>query len=190
MRDNNEVAYGGGEEPEYDENGDLIEFYAIRPNKSQIKRDIADIAQLAEALTQLTNSQLAAMQIPEKIENAIVDAKNMQSTKPARKRQLKFITGQLRKIELDHITETLDRIESKSAHGVREHHQCEKWRDKLIASQDNEALTALLNQFPHADRQYLRQLQRNAQKEAKLEKPPKSARMLYHYLKELIIDGD
>ncbi len=187
MRDNNEVAYGGGEEPEYDENGDLIEYYAIRPNKSQIKRDIAELAELADALIQLTATQLAAMQMPEKIENAIAEAKTMSSTKPARKRQLKFITGQLRKIDLSDICETLDRINSQSAHGVREHHQCEQWRDNLIGSQDNAVLTTLLNQFPHADRQYLRQLQRNAQKEAQLEKPPKSARILYQYLKELII---
>lgn len=112
----------------------------------------------------------------------------MSATKAARKRQLKFITGQLRKIELDDIQEALDRIESKSAHGVRDHHQCEQWRDKLIASQDNTVLTALLNQFPNADRQYLRQLQRNAQKEALQEKPPKMARVLYQYLKELLIE--
>ena len=63
MRDNNEVAYGGDEEPEYDENGDLIEYYAIRPNKSQIKRDIVEISQLAEELTQVTKTQLTAMQV-------------------------------------------------------------------------------------------------------------------------------
>ncbi|HIF55352.1 MAG: ribosome biogenesis factor YjgA [Methylococcales bacterium] len=188
MRDNNEVAYGGDEEPEYDENGDLIEFYAIRPNKSQIKRDIADIAELAEALTQLTDVQLTTMKLSEKVEVAVKEARIMSATKAARKRQLKFITGQLRKIDLNDIQEALDRIKSKSAHGVRDHHQCEQWRDKLIASQDNTVLTALLNQFPNADRQYLRQLQRNAQKEALQEKPPKMARVLYQYLKELLIE--
>ena len=112
----------------------------------------------------------------------------MPDTKAARKRQLKFITGKLRHIELDKIDESLDRIKTKSAHGVREHHQAEQWRDKLVISHDNGVLTELLDQFPAADRQYLRQLQRNAQKEAKAEKPPKSARILYQYLKELISD--
>jgi len=186
MRDNNEVAYGGDEEPEYDENGDLIEYYAIRPNKSQIKRNIAEIANLAEELTQLTDVQLATMDLAEKIVNAILDAKKMSSTKPARKRQLKFVTGQLRTIELDNIIETLDRLKSRSAHGVREHHQAEKWRDKLISADNNDALTEFLKHYPKADRQYLRQLQRNAQKETKAEKPPKTARILYKYLKELV----
>ncbi len=188
MRDNNEVAYGGGEEPEYDENGDLIEYYTIRPNKEQIKRDIAEIAKLAEELTHLSDEQLASMAMPQQIEIAILDAKKMPATKSARKRQLKFITAQLREIDLEIVTEVLERLKTKSAHGVREHHQAEQWRDKLIACENNDVLTDLMNQFPTADNQYLRQLQRNAQKEAKAAKSPKSSRLLYKYLKELVSD--
>ena len=180
-----ELEYGAVE-PEYDENGDLIEYYAIRPNKTQIKKDIAEIARIAEELTQLTTIQLQEMQLPEKIEQEIGAAKKMPATKSARKRQLKFITAQLRNIELDEVMDNLDRLKSKSAHGIREHHQAETWRDRLIADGGNDVLTELVKQFPDADRQYLRQLQRNADKEAKAEKPPKSARMLYQYLKGLI----
>lgn len=180
-----ELEYGTVE-PEYDENGDLIEYYAIRPNKTQIKKDIAEIAKIAEELTQLTTVQLLEMQLPEKIERAIEAAKKMPDTKSARKRQLKFITAQLRNIELDEVMDNLDRLKSKSAHGIREHHQAETWRDRLIADGGNDVLTELVKQFPDVDRQYLRQLQRNAEKESKAEKPPKSARMLYQYLKGLI----
>ncbi|MFW5442854.1 MAG: ribosome biogenesis factor YjgA [Methylococcaceae bacterium] len=186
MRDNNEVGYGGDEQPEYDENGDLIEYYAIRPNKSQIKRDIVEIADLAEELTHLTDAQITAMEMPQVIVKSIAETKKMPATKPARKRQLKYITGHLRNMDLDKIKETLDRLKTKSAHGVREHHQAEQWRDKLIASEGNGVLTEFLNNFPAADRQHLRQLQRNAQKEAKEEKPPKASRVLYKYMKELI----
>jgi ribosome-associated protein len=186
---NSDIAYGGDEEPEYDENGELIEYYAIRPNKTQIKRDISEMAALAEELTHLTEPQLASMKIPEKIEAAIIATKKMPATKPARKRQLKFITAQLRDVELVEIMENLNRIKSKSAHGVREHHQAEKWRDRLIASGGNDVLTELLNQFSSADHQRLRQLQRKAQKEAKEDKPPKSSRLLYQYLKELIMNS-
>jgi ribosome-associated protein len=75
-------------------------------------------------------------------------------------------------------------MKNKSAHAVREHHTVERWRDKLVAG-GNEALTELLKERPHADRQQLRQLLRNAQKEAEANKPPKSSRLLYRYLKEL-----
>ncbi|MCK5829001.1 MAG: DUF615 domain-containing protein [Methylococcales bacterium] len=185
---NSDIAYGGDQEPEYDENGDLIEYYAIRPNKTQIKKEIAEVASLAEELTHLTESQLTMMRMPEKIENAILSAKKMPATKPARKRQLKFITARLREIDMDLILENINRLKTKSAHGVREHHQAEQWRDKLIENHGNDVLTELLNQFPKADHQHLRQLQRNAQKEAKEEKPPKSSRILYKYLKELVTE--
>ena len=186
MIDNNEVGYGGDEEPEYDENGDLIQYYAIRPNKEQIKRDIAEIAKIAEELTNLTGDQLTAMNLPEQLTSAITAAKKMPGTKAARKRQMKFITAHLRNIDLDTVNEVLGRIQTKNAHGVREHHQAEQWRDQLIACENNDVLTDLLNEMPTADRQHLRQLQRNAQKEAKAEKPPKSSRLLYQYLKEVI----
>lgn len=181
MRDDNEVACGQDEEAEY---------YAIRPNKSQIKRDIAKITRIAEELIQLSDLQLVAMELAANIENAIVDAKKMSPTKPARKRQLKFITAQLKLIELNTVIESLDRLKTKSAYGVREYHQAEQWRDKLMTEDSNDALTEFLKQFPSADRQHLRQLQRNAQKEAKAEKPPKSARILHKYLKELIFHSN
>ena len=110
--------------------------------------------------------------------------------KSARKRLLKFITGQLNKIDIDPYLERLARMKSQSAHAVREHHIAERWRARLI-NDGNAALTELLNDHPHADRQQLRQLIRNAQKETELAKPPKSSRLLYRYLKALLnIDDD
>ena len=60
-----------------------------------------------------------------------------------------------------------------------------------MISNGNEALTALLDEQPQADRQLLRQLMRNAQKEAEAGKPPKSSRLLYRHLKELFqVEGE
>ncbi|MGZ8159568.1 MAG: ribosome biogenesis factor YjgA, partial [Methylobacter sp.] len=110
--------------------------------------------------------------------------------KGARKRLLKFIAGQLHKIDAEPILEKLARIKNKSAHAVREHHTAERWRDRLIA-EGNDALTELLDEQPHADRQLLRQLLRNAQKEAEAGKPPKSSRLLYRQLKALFqVEGE
>jgi ribosome-associated protein len=47
-------------------------------------------------------------------------------------------------------------------------------------------LTQFLGQHPNADSQQLRQWQRNAKKELAAEKPPKSARLLYKYVKSLL----
>jgi ribosome-associated protein len=175
------------EEYEYDDEAE--EYYAIRPNKTQIKKDMAALFALSEEMSELSTGQLKTLELPENIHKAVVEVSGMPH-KGARKRLLKFITGQLHKIDLELILEKLARIKNKSAHAVREHHIAEQWRDRLIA-EGNEALTELLDEQPHADRQALRQLLRNAQKEAEVGKPPKSSRLLYRQLKALFrVEGE
>jgi ribosome-associated protein len=174
------------EEYEYDE--DDVEYYAVRPNKTQLKRDIAVLFALGEEMSELSAFQLKTLELPENIHKALVEVAGM-PLKGARKRLLKFIAGQLNKIDVEPIQEKLARIKNKSAHAVREHHIVERWRDRLIA-EGNDALTELLDNHPDADRQQLRQLVRNAQKEEEAAKPPRSSRLLYRYLKYLFKDED
>jgi len=175
-------------EYEYDDNGEIV-YYAVRPNKTQIKKDMAILFALSEELSELSATQLKTLELPDNIYKAVVEVSGMPH-KGARKRLLKFITGQLNKIEVEPVLEKLARMKNKSAHAVREHHIVERWRDRLIAG-GNDVLTELLNEQPHADRQQLRQLLRNAQKEAEAAKPPKSSRLLYRYLKDLFkVEGD
>jgi ribosome-associated protein len=173
---------------EYDDKGEIV-YYAVRPNKTQIKKDMAVLFALSEELSELSATQLKYLELPENIHKAVVEVSGMPH-KGARKRLLKFITGQLNKIEVEPIIEKLGRMKNKSAHAVREHHLVERWRDRLIAG-GNDALTELLNEQPQADRQQLRQLLRNVQKEAEATKPPKSSRLLYRYLKNLLkVEGE
>jgi len=175
-------------EYEYDENGEVV-YYAVRPNKTQIKKEMATLFALGEELSALSSVQIKSLELPEIIDKAVIEATKMSQT-GARKRLLKYIAGHLHKIDVDPILERLARIKNTSAHAVREHHMAEHWRDKLIA-EGNEALTEFLYEYDHADRQQLRQLMRNAQKEAELAKPPKSSRLLYRYLKSLLqIEGE
>jgi ribosome-associated protein len=144
---------------EEDEDEDESVLYAVRPNKTRIKKEIADVMTMAEEISQLSASHIAEFELPESIEQALLDAGKM-GQNAARKRLLKYITAQLRLIDTQAVQEKLDRMKNRSAHGVRE--------------------------YPNADIQHLRQLQRNAQKEAKEAKPPKSSRLIYKYVKELI----
>lgn len=176
------------EEFEYEYDDDEVEYYAIRPNKTQLKKDIAALFALGEEMSELSPSLLQTLELPEILYKAVVEVAGMPH-KSARKRQLKFIAGQLHKLDTQPILEKLDRIKNKSAHAVREHHIAERWRDKLI-TEGNNALSELLEEHPHADRQQLRQLIRNAQKEAETGKPPKSSRLLYRNLKQLFQQND
>jgi ribosome-associated protein len=168
---------------DYEETGEDVEYYAVRPNKTQIKKDISVLFALGETLSELSPPQLNSLELPENIRKAISEVGDMPHN-GARKRLLKYIAGQLHKIDITPIQEKLDRIQNKSAHAVREHHIIEHWRDKLI-HEGNEALTELFDGQPAVDLQQIRQLLRNIKKETETAKPPKSTRLLYRYLKTL-----
>ena len=167
-------------EYEYNDKGEIV-YYAVRPNKTQLKKDLAVLFALSEEISNLSAPQVKNLELPENIHKAVMEVSGMPH-KGARKRLLKYITGQLNKIDVEPILENLARMKNKSVHSVREHHIVERWRDRLIKG-GNEALTEFLNEQPDADRQQLRQLLRNIQKEAEASKPPKSCRLLYRYLK-------
>jgi ribosome-associated protein len=168
---------------DYEETGEDVEYYAVRPNKTQIKQEFAELFALGETLSKLSPPQLNSLELPENIRKAISEVGDMPH-KGARKRLLKYIAGQLHKIDVGPIQEKLDRALNKSVHSVREHHITEQWRDKLI-HEGNEALTELFDEQPTADLQQIRQLLRNIKKETETNKPPKSSRLLYRYLKTL-----
>ncbi|MEI7838874.1 MAG: ribosome biogenesis factor YjgA [Methylococcaceae bacterium] len=175
------------EDYEYDGEGNII-YYAVRPNKTQIKKEIATLLALGEEISSLPSAQITALGLPEKLEALIRELAKM-PRKAARKRQLKFIGQQFYKMEslVEPIFEKLAKFKNQSGHAVREHHYVEKWRERLL-TEGHDALTELLDEQPQADRQQLRQLVRNAQKELAAEKPSKSSLLLYRYLKTLF-DG-
>lgn len=176
-------------EPYYDEEEDEdVEYYAIRPNKTRIKKEIAEIFTMVEEICALSASQIAEFEFPDNVEQAVLAAGKM-AHNSARKRQLKYITAQVRALDTADVAEKLARLKNQSAHAVREHHQAERLRDQLLADTGNSQLTKLMTEFPQADSQHVRQLQRNAQKEAAEAKPPRAARLLYKYLKELVSEA-
>ena len=91
----------------------------------------------------------------------------------------------MRKIDVEPIQAQLDKIKAKSAHATRELHQLEQFRERFLAN-DKQVLTEFLAQYPDFDAQYIRQLIRNANKELASEKSPKSSRLLFRYLRELL----
>jgi ribosome-associated protein len=172
-----------GEYDDYEETGEDVEYYAVRPNKTRIKKEIGELFALGETMSKLSPAHLNGLELPENIRKAVSEVADMPHT-GARKRLLKYIAGQLHKMDIAPIQEKLARIQNKSAHSVREHHILEHWRDKLIAGGNN-ALTELFDEQPGVDLQHTRQLLRNIKKETDTNQPPKSSRLLYRYLKEL-----
>ena len=63
-------------------------------------------------------------------------------------------------------------------------------RDELLGDAGDTAMTALLAEYPHADRQHLRQLVRNTLDERRRNKPPHAFRELFRQLRELLAQED
>ncbi|MFZ7129802.1 ribosome biogenesis factor YjgA [Avibacterium avium] len=154
-------------------------------SKSEIKRDAEALKQLGEKLVNLTKTNLEKIPLEENILDAIALAQRLQ--KEAKRRQLQYIGKLLRQVDSEPIQEALDKIENKHNHQQALLHKLELLRDELIVKGD-EALSNVLNDYPDADRQHLRNLIRAAQKEKSQNKPPKAYREIFQYLKELAIE--
>ena len=154
-------------------------------SKSEIKRDAEDLKQLGEKLVNLTKANLTKVPLDDSLKNAIELAQRLQ--KEARRRQLQYIGKLLRSIDAEPIREALEKIENKHNQQQAMLHKLEILRDELVAKGDA-ALTDLLNEYPSADRQQLRNLIRAAQKEKEQNKPSKAYREIYQILKTLILE--
>ena len=154
-------------------------------SKSEIKRDAEGLKQLGEKLVNLTKANLTKVPLDDSLKDAIELAQRLQ--KEARRRQLQYIGKLLRSIDAEPIREALEKIENKHNQQQAMLHKLEILRDELVAKGDA-ALTDLLNEYPSADRQQLRNLIRAAQKEKEQNKPSKAYREIYQILKTLILE--
>ncbi len=154
-------------------------------SKSEIKRDAEDLKQLGEKLVNLTKANLTKVPLDDSLKDAIELAQRLQ--KEARRRQLQYIGKLLRSIDAEPIREALEKIENKHNQQQAMLHKLEILRDELVAKGDA-ALTDLLNEYPSADRQQLRNLIRAAQKEKEQNKPSKAYREIYQILRTLILE--
>jgi len=156
--------------------------YAIRPNKTQLKREVKQLNDLGKELIALPPSSLKKVPLSEQMLEAIEDGRRF--SRGALQRQLRRIASMMQHEDVEAIQQELTRQKQPSKQQTAEFHQIEQWRDRLIDG-DEKLLTDLIDQFPLIDRQAIRQLVRNAAAERKREKPPKSARALFKYLTEL-----
>lgn len=153
------------------------------PSKSQLKRDAHNLQQLGVDLLDIPENDWRKLQLPDGLVIALKDAKRM-SSRGARKRQQQFIGKLMRDIDPEPIRQYLEQQRLDARRQARIQHQLEDWRDRMIAEGDA-AIDAYLTEQPNADRQHLRQLVRQARKEQAGNKPPKSSRALFRYLRDV-----
>lgn len=159
------------------------EFVYDGPSKSQRKRDADALQKLGEELIALKPSELAQFELPEMLLKAIEEARKLHQ-RGSLKRQRQYIGKLMRNVEAEQIAQKMHELRNKHDVHSAQFKRLETWRDRIVAEGDS-AISELLDEYPQADRQYLRQLQRKCQKEQQAGQTPASARQLFRYLREL-----
>ncbi|WP_338516041.1 ribosome biogenesis factor YjgA [Erwinia aphidicola] len=151
-------------------------------SKSEIKRDAEELKRLGGELVELGKNSLDKIPLDEDLRAAIELAQKIK--KEGRRRQMQLIGKMLRSRDEEPIRTALDKLKNRHNQQVALFHKLEVLRDRLV-EQGDDVIPEVLNLYPDADRQQLRAMIRNAQKEKATNKPPKAYRQIFQYLREL-----
>ncbi|OCQ52409.1 hypothetical protein Ppb6_02483 [Photorhabdus australis subsp. thailandensis] len=151
-------------------------------SKSEIKRDAEALKKLGAELVELGKSALERIPLDEDLLAAIELAQKIK--REGRRRQLQLIGKMLRTRDAEPITTALDKLKNRHNQQTALFHKLEELRDKLVNGND-EVIDEVMELFPQTDRQQMRTLIRNAKKEKVANKPPKSYRQIFQYLKDM-----
>ena len=159
----------------------------LGPSRGEQRREALAVLELASKMIEQNETRISQLPMSAELVNLTLISKKITS-QIARKRQMQFLAKQLRRqdeVVLIAIRAALDFDKTISRQETASLHRVEAWRDRLIEEGDG-ALAELLNEYPSADRQHLRQLARNAKEEKLKNKPPHAFRDLFRELRELM----
>ena len=165
-----------------DESGDYF-----GPSRGEQRREALAVLALAHEVVATPYARLQQLGLPEEVLAAAAEAQRI-TAQIAKKRAVGFLAKKLRKEDDEALDALRKALEHDKAPGRRETaalHRIEALRDELIEEGD-EALTKLVDEYPHVDRQHLRQLARNAREEKLKNKPPHAFRELFRELRTLL----
>ncbi|TNC92575.1 ribosome biogenesis factor YjgA [Thalassolituus sp.] len=154
-------------------------------SKSELKREMHRFQELGEKLAALSPEKWASMPMTETLKNALQESRRV-TKHEARRRHFQYIGKVMRHEDVDALQEALDLLDPSSELYGRRIRQLEQWRTRLV--EDSNALNDFIDEHPAVDRQQLRNLVRNAQKEMQQEppKPGSGYKKLFQFLKEEI----
>ena len=148
-------------------------------SKTQRKKAVHLLQALGEALVELNDDQLAAIELPEALREAVMAARRITKFE-AKRRQLQYIGKLMRRVEVEPIRAALDAMLAGSRRQIAAHKRIEAWRERLLAGPG--ALDELLAEYPGADVQQLRTLASGALRERAAHAPPRNYRALFQLL--------
>lgn len=150
--------------------------------KTEMKREMVKLDKLANQFLDLTPEQLAQLPLSEHFMADINLAKKIRNSHEGFRRQMQLIGKRLRNSNCDPIYAAIELLNNKHIRVTQTLHKLEQLRDDIITDGDS-VIDLLIVKHTDIDRQKLRQLARQANKEAKLNKPAKASRELFKYLR-------
>jgi len=155
------------------------------PSKSEVKRQMHAKQALGKTLTELSDKQLSLIPIEdEKLLGALRETRRITS-KNALKRHMQFVGKLMREVDPEPIEAALESMRRPAREANEAFHQLEQLRDDVLAAGAPGA-ELVMSRWPEADRQQLRQLILQHQREQQKSKPPAASRKLFRYLRELL----
>lgn len=154
------------------------------PSKSSRKRDSTAMQDLGAELLELPEDQLDRLELPEALLEAVRVGRSI-TAHGGLQRQRKYIGKLIRHLDAEPIKAGLIALKGESAERVRLQHQSERWRDRMLAEGDA-VVNEFVGDYPQAERQKLRQWVRDARRERDAGRAPRSARLLFRYLREVL----
>lgn len=153
------------------------------PSKSQRKRDMQALQKTGAQLIELNAAQLAQIELPERLLEAILEAQRI-SDFEGRRRQLQYIGKLMREVDPAPIRARLEQW-----HGVARAHTtsqrlAERWRERLLAETD--ALALFAHAYPGSDLQHLRSLVASIKRDQAAGKPLKNYRELFRAVRDIM----
>jgi ribosome-associated protein len=154
------------------------------PSKSVLKREAHRAQLLGEQLIALKDAELRALELPERLYEAIVAARSIGS-RGGGARQRQYIGKLMRDIDLTRVREALGARAAKSAQEAQRFQRAENWRARLLEGGPT-AVAALHAAYPALDEaQWLKRVA-VAQTEARAGAGGGAARELFRALRELL----
>ena len=152
-------------------------------SRSEKKRRSTAIQKIGEELASYPISAIRSFNLPPFLMQEYEELHTI-TKHEAKRRKMQYIGKMLREVDIEPIKARIEEVQEGKAAQSADFHHLERLRERLIQG-DKEALNTVIESYPDVDMQKLRQLVRNTKKEMEKEKPLKSSKLLFRYLREL-----
>ena len=153
-------------------------------SRTQKKKAAQALQKMGEQLVLLSDAQFDALSLPQELLEAVAMARKITSHE-ARRRQLQYIGRLMREMDPAEVEQALEKITSGEEEKKRQFKLVERWRDELVAGDENR-MTWLMKQYPAIDSMELKRLVIHAKGKQPGADTKKARRMLFRYLNRIV----